>query len=155
MTLAGPFISFPTCCSHNHLICQFFLFNCLYLVFGRMNLRTNGIIITQGSEAPLQLDHLHNLLTFIYHPHLFFLNLMCASLSQVSCSNSTAVTSSTGCNTLLSHVGSISRAKSLPSNSLCSESSTSSLSPLTSHCSKAPGFERDDQVHLVLSLGLL
>ncbi|XP_075894921.1 putative E3 ubiquitin-protein ligase UNKL isoform X2 [Nelusetta ayraudi] len=66
-------------------------------------------------------------------------------VGSVSCSNSAEVTSSSGCNTLLSPVGSISRPKSLPSSSLCSESSTSSLSPLTSHYPKAPGFERDDQ----------
>lgn len=77
---------------------------------------------------------------------------MCTSLSQVSCSNSSTVTSSSGSDSLLSPVGSISRPKSLTNSSLCSESTTSSVSSLMSNYPKAPGFEREDQVHSLLSL---
>lgn len=96
-----------------------------------------------------------NWIVFIIHSDFFFSSFFSISFallcSQVSC-NSSTVTSSSGCDTLLSPVGSISRPKSLPSSSLCSESSTSSLSPLASHYPKAPGFEREDQVHSALSL---
>lgn len=78
---------------------------------------------------------------------------MCTCLSQVSCSNSSTVTSSSGSDTLLSPMGSISsRLKSLNNNNSCSESTTSSVSSLTSNYPKAPGFEREDQVHRLLSL---
>lgn len=79
-----------------------------------------------------------------------FIKIMCASLSQVSCSNSSTVTPSSGSDSLLSPVGSISRPKSLTNTSLCSESTTSSVSSLTSNYPKAPGFEREDQVHRLL-----
>uniref|UniRef100_A0A7N8YJA2 Unk like zinc finger n=1 Tax=Mastacembelus armatus TaxID=205130 RepID=A0A7N8YJA2_9TELE len=69
-----------------------------------------------------------------------------SSNGQVSCSNSSTVTSSSGSDSLLSPVGSISRPKSLTNSSLCSESTTSSVSSLTSNYPKAPGFEREDQV---------
>lgn len=88
---------------------------------------------------------------FIYfHHHL--VKIMCTSRSQVSCSNSSTVTSSSGSDSLLSPVGSISRPKSLTNSSLCSESTTSSVSSLASNYPKAPGFEREDQVHRLLSL---
>uniref|UniRef100_A0A8C4IPK7 Unk like zinc finger n=1 Tax=Dicentrarchus labrax TaxID=13489 RepID=A0A8C4IPK7_DICLA len=74
------------------------------------------------------------------------------STTNVSCSNSSTVTSSSGSDSLLSPVGSISRPKSLTNSSLCSESTTSSVSSLTSNYPKAPGFEREDQVHRLLSL---
>lgn len=83
-----------------------------------------------------------------------FIKTMCASLSQVSCSNSSTVTPSSGSDSLLSPVGSISRPKSLTNSSLCSESATSSVSSLTSNYPKAPGFEREDQVHRLLSSAL-
>lgn len=76
---------------------------------------------------------------------------MWVSLSQVSCSNSGTVTPSSGSYSLLSPVGSINRRKSLTHNSLCSESTTSSISPLTSKYPRALGFEREDQVHILLS----
>uniref|UniRef100_A0A7N6FKP7 C3H1-type domain-containing protein n=1 Tax=Anabas testudineus TaxID=64144 RepID=A0A7N6FKP7_ANATE len=75
-----------------------------------------------------------------------------SSNGQVSCSNSSTVTPSSGSDSLLSPVGSISRPKSLTNSSLCSESTTSSVSSLTSNYPKAPGFEREDQVHRLLSL---
>lgn len=82
-----------------------------------------------------------------------FYKTMCTCLSQVSCSNSSTVTSSSGSDTLLSPMGSISsRLKSLNNNNSCSESTTSSVSSLTSNYPKAPGFEREDQVHRLLSL---
>ncbi|KAM7371851.1 hypothetical protein PAMP_009060 [Pampus punctatissimus] len=68
-----------------------------------------------------------------------------SSNGQVSCSNSSTVTPSSGSDSLLSPVGSISRPKSLTNSSLCSESTTSSVSSLTSNYPKAPGFEREDQ----------
>ncbi|CAL9693094.1 unnamed protein product [Knipowitschia caucasica] len=67
-------------------------------------------------------------------------------VGSVSCSNSSTLTTSSESDSLLSPVGSISRPKSLTNNSLCSESTTSSVSPLTSHYPKAPGFEREDQI---------
>lgn len=79
------------------------------------------------------------------------IKIMCTSLSQVSCSNSSTVTPSSGSDSLLSPVGSISRPKSLTNSSLCSESATSSVSSLTSNYPKAPGFEREDQVPSLLS----
>lgn len=91
------------------------------------------------------------LILFICFDH-HFVKIMYTSLSQVSCSNSSSVTPSSGNDSLLSPVGSISRPKSLPNSSLCSESTTSSVSTLTSNYPKAPGFEREDQVHRVLSL---
>lgn len=72
---------------------------------------------------------------------------MCTCLSQVSCSNNTTVTTSSGSESLLSPVGSISRPVSLTSSSLCSESSSSSVPSLMSNYPKAPGFEREDQVY--------
>ncbi|KAM3863718.1 putative E3 ubiquitin-protein ligase UNKL isoform 3-T3 [Diretmus argenteus] len=65
-------------------------------------------------------------------------------VGSVSCSNSPTVTPS---NSLLSPVGSVSssRPRALTNGSLCSESTTSSVSSLTSHYPKAPGFEREDQ----------
>lgn len=71
---------------------------------------------------------------------------MCACLSQVSCSSNSTVTPSSGSDSLLSPVGSISRPIPLTNTSLCSESTTSSVSPLTSNYPKAPGFEREDQI---------
>uniref|UniRef100_A0A8D3CED6 Unk like zinc finger n=1 Tax=Scophthalmus maximus TaxID=52904 RepID=A0A8D3CED6_SCOMX len=69
-----------------------------------------------------------------------------SSNGQVSCSNSGTVTPSSGSYSLLSPVGSINRRKSLTHNSLCSESTTSSISPLTSKYPRALGFEREDQI---------
>uniref|UniRef100_A0A8C6T703 Unk like zinc finger n=1 Tax=Neogobius melanostomus TaxID=47308 RepID=A0A8C6T703_9GOBI len=74
-------------------------------------------------------------------------NSSTSSNGQVSCSNSSTITTSSESGCLLSPVGSISRPKSLTNNSLCSESTTSSVSSLTSNYPKAPGFEREDQVH--------
>ena len=71
-------------------------------------------------------------------------------LSQVSCSNSSTVKPGSGSDSLISPVGSFSRSKSLTNSSLCSESTTSSFSSLTSHYPRAPGFEREDQVHRLL-----
>ncbi|KAF1379702.1 hypothetical protein PFLUV_G00178750 [Perca fluviatilis] len=67
-------------------------------------------------------------------------------VGSVSCSNSSTVTPSSGNDSLLSPVGSISRSKPLTNSSLCSESTTSSVSSLTSNYPKAPGFEREDQI---------
>uniref|UniRef100_A0A8C7ZB07 Unk like zinc finger n=1 Tax=Oryzias sinensis TaxID=183150 RepID=A0A8C7ZB07_9TELE len=67
-------------------------------------------------------------------------------LGSVSCSNNTTVTTSSGSESLLSPVGSISRPLSLTSSSLCSESSSSSVPSLMSNYPKAPGFEREDQI---------
>ncbi|XP_061566915.1 RING finger protein unkempt homolog isoform X1 [Cololabis saira] len=67
-------------------------------------------------------------------------------IGSVSCSNNSTVTPSSGSESLLSPVSSISRALSLTNSSLCSESSTSSVSSLTSNYAKAPGFEREDQI---------
>uniref|UniRef100_A0A8C9WT40 Unk like zinc finger n=1 Tax=Sander lucioperca TaxID=283035 RepID=A0A8C9WT40_SANLU len=72
-------------------------------------------------------------------------------VGNVSCSNSSTVTPSSGNDSLLSPVGSISRSKPLTNSSLCSESTTSSVSSLTSNYPKAPGFEREDQVYRLLS----
>lgn len=65
------------------------------------------------------------------------------SLSQVSCCNVSPVTPSSGSDSLVSPLGSSCRPKSLPNSSLCLESSAS----VSSHYPKAPGFEREDQVH--------
>lgn len=78
--------------------------------------------------------------------------ILCTSLPQVSCSNSPTVTPSSGSNSLFSPIGSVGRPKSLTNGSLCSESTTSSVSSLTSNYPKAPGFEREDQVHRLLSI---
>uniref|UniRef100_A0A8C7SQ72 Unk like zinc finger n=1 Tax=Oncorhynchus mykiss TaxID=8022 RepID=A0A8C7SQ72_ONCMY len=72
---------------------------------------------------------------------------MCTSLPQVSYSNSPTVTPSSGSNSSLSPIGPIGRSKCLTNGSLCSESTTSSVSSLTSNYPKAPGFEREDQGH--------
>ncbi|XP_036391058.1 putative E3 ubiquitin-protein ligase UNKL isoform X1 [Megalops cyprinoides] len=64
---------------------------------------------------------------------------------NVSCSNSPTVTSSSGSNSSLSPIGPIGRPKSFTNGSLCSESTTSSVSSPTSNYPKAPGFEREDQ----------
>lgn len=95
--------------------------------------------------------------TFIYlftFAHRHFIEIVCTSLSQVSCSNNSTVTASSGSESLLSPVGSVSRPLSLTNSSLCSESTTSSVSSLTSNYAKAPGFEREDQVHRLHSLDL-
>ncbi|MEQ2209284.1 hypothetical protein XENOCAPTIV_027965, partial [Xenoophorus captivus] len=68
---------------------------------------------------------------------------------EVSCSSNSTVTPSSGSDSLLSPVGSISRPIPLTNTSLCSESATSRVSPLTSNYPKAPGFEREDQVHRI------
>lgn len=65
------------------------------------------------------------------------------SLSQVSCCNVSPVTPSSGSDSLVSPLGSSGRPKSLPNSSLCLESSAS----VSAHYPKAPGFEREDQVH--------
>ncbi|XP_036408546.1 putative E3 ubiquitin-protein ligase UNKL isoform X2 [Megalops cyprinoides] len=65
--------------------------------------------------------------------------------ASVSCSNSPTVTSSSGSNSSLSPIGPIGRPKSFTNGSLCSESTTSSVSSPTSNYPKAPGFEREDQ----------
>ncbi|XP_064178412.1 putative E3 ubiquitin-protein ligase UNKL isoform X2 [Anguilla rostrata] len=64
---------------------------------------------------------------------------------NVSCCNSLTVTSSSGSNSSVSPVGPIGRPKSITNGSLCSESTTSSVSSPTSNYPKAPGFEREDQ----------
>uniref|UniRef100_A0A8C8HU87 Unk like zinc finger n=1 Tax=Oncorhynchus tshawytscha TaxID=74940 RepID=A0A8C8HU87_ONCTS len=74
-------------------------------------------------------------------------SIMCTSLPQVSYSNSPTVTPSSGSNSSLSPIGPIGRSKCLTNGSLCSESTTSSVSSLTSNYPKAPGFEREDQTH--------
>uniref|UniRef100_A0A668ANE6 Unk like zinc finger n=1 Tax=Myripristis murdjan TaxID=586833 RepID=A0A668ANE6_9TELE len=83
-------------------------------------------------------------ITILGHRHL--IKIMCTSLPQVSCSSSPTVTPSSGSNSLLSPVGSISRPTSLTNGSLCSESTTSSVSSLTTNYPKAPGYEREDQI---------
>ncbi|XP_066529920.1 putative E3 ubiquitin-protein ligase UNKL isoform X2 [Hoplias malabaricus] len=65
--------------------------------------------------------------------------------ANVSCSNSPTVTPSSGSTSSLSPIGPIGRPKSLTNGSLCSESTTSSVSSPTSNYPKAPGFEREDQ----------
>ncbi|XP_055045705.2 putative E3 ubiquitin-protein ligase UNKL isoform X1 [Misgurnus anguillicaudatus] len=64
---------------------------------------------------------------------------------NVSCSNSPTVTPSSGSNSSLSPIGPIGRPKCFTNGSLCSESTTSSVSSPTSNYPKAPGFEREDQ----------
>ncbi|XP_046894203.1 putative E3 ubiquitin-protein ligase UNKL isoform X1 [Hypomesus transpacificus] len=66
-------------------------------------------------------------------------------VGNVSCSNSPTVTPSSGSNCSLSPIGPTGRPKSLINGSLCSESTTSSVSSLRSNYPKAPGFEREDQ----------
>ncbi|TRY86262.1 hypothetical protein DNTS_015835 [Danionella cerebrum] len=66
---------------------------------------------------------------------------------NVSCSNSPTVTPSSGSNSSLSPIGPIGRPKCFTNGSLCSESTTSSVSSPTSNYPKAPGFEREDQAH--------
>ncbi|KAJ8364142.1 hypothetical protein SKAU_G00129730 [Synaphobranchus kaupii] len=66
-------------------------------------------------------------------------------LGNVSCCNSLTVTSSSGSNSSMSPIGPIGRPKSITNGSLCSESTTSSVSSPTSNYPKAPGFEREDQ----------
>lgn len=68
---------------------------------------------------------------------------MFISLSQVSCCNVSPVTPNSGSDSLVSPLGSSGRPKLLPNSSLCLESSAS----VSSHYPKAPGFEREDQVH--------
>ncbi|KAI1896213.1 hypothetical protein AGOR_G00092490 [Albula goreensis] len=65
--------------------------------------------------------------------------------ANVSCSHSPTVTSSSGSNSSVSPIGPIGRPKSFTNGSLCSESTTSSVSSPTSNYPKAPGFEREDQ----------
>ncbi|XP_036422706.1 putative E3 ubiquitin-protein ligase UNKL isoform X2 [Colossoma macropomum] len=65
--------------------------------------------------------------------------------ANVSCSNSPTVTPSSGSTSSLSPIGPIGRPKSFTNGSLCSESTTSSVSSPTSNYPKAPGFEREDQ----------
>uniref|UniRef100_A0A672MN54 Unk like zinc finger n=1 Tax=Sinocyclocheilus grahami TaxID=75366 RepID=A0A672MN54_SINGR len=65
---------------------------------------------------------------------------------NVSCSNSPTVTPGSGSS--LSPIGPISRPKCFTNGSFCSESTTSSVSSPTSNYPKAPGFEREDQVHM-------
>ncbi|KAL0992854.1 hypothetical protein UPYG_G00099810 [Umbra pygmaea] len=67
-------------------------------------------------------------------------------LGSVSCSNSPTVTTSSGSNSSLSPIGPVDSPKCLTNGSLCSESTTSSVSSLTSNYPKAPGFEREDQI---------
>ncbi|XP_045066715.1 putative E3 ubiquitin-protein ligase UNKL isoform X4 [Coregonus clupeaformis] len=67
-------------------------------------------------------------------------------VGNVSYSNSPTVTPSSGSNSSLSSIGPIGRSKCLTNGSLCSESTTSSVSSLTSNYPKAPGFEREDQI---------
>ncbi|XP_056870206.1 putative E3 ubiquitin-protein ligase UNKL isoform X1 [Takifugu flavidus] len=66
-----------------------------------------------------------------------------SSNGQVSCCNVSPVTPSSGSDSLVSPLGSSGRPKSIPNSSLCLESSAS----VSSHYPKAPGFEREDQVH--------
>lgn len=75
---------------------------------------------------------------------------ICAFLLQVSFSNSPTVTPSSGSNSSLSPIGPIGRPKCFTNGSLCSESTTSSVSSPTSNYPKAPGFEREDQVHMTV-----
>ncbi|XP_030645673.1 putative E3 ubiquitin-protein ligase UNKL isoform X2 [Chanos chanos] len=63
---------------------------------------------------------------------------------NVSCSSSPTVTPSSGSSSL-SPIGPIGRPKCFTNGSLCSESTTSSVSSPTSNYPKAPGFEREDQ----------
>lgn len=100
----------------------------------------------------MHLSFYHNNDLFLVFGHsifffYYYFELLCPSLSQVSCSSNSTITPSSGSNSLLSPVGSISRPISLTNSSLCSESTTSSVSSLTSNYPKAPGFEREDQVH--------
>ncbi|XP_045576478.1 putative E3 ubiquitin-protein ligase UNKL isoform X5 [Salmo salar] len=67
-------------------------------------------------------------------------------VGNVSYSNSPTVTPCSGSNSSLSPIGPIGRSKCLTNGSLCSESTTSSVSSLTSNYPKAPGFEREDQI---------
>uniref|UniRef100_A0A671SG41 Putative E3 ubiquitin-protein ligase UNKL n=1 Tax=Sinocyclocheilus anshuiensis TaxID=1608454 RepID=A0A671SG41_9TELE len=67
---------------------------------------------------------------------------------SVSCTNSPTVTPGSGSNSSLSPIGPISRPKCFTNGSFCSESTTSSVSSPTSNYPKAPGFEREDQVHM-------
>lgn len=78
------------------------------------------------------------------------LKTICAFLLQVSCSNSPTVTPCSGSNSSLSPIGPIGRPKCFTNGSLCSESTTSSVSSPTSNYPKAPGFEREDQVHMTV-----
>uniref|UniRef100_A0A8C6LQL4 Unk like zinc finger n=1 Tax=Nothobranchius furzeri TaxID=105023 RepID=A0A8C6LQL4_NOTFU len=90
--------------------------------------------------------HVESKVSSFYLFMFVYVAIMCISLSQVSCSNNSAVTPSSGSDCLLSPVGSISRPMSLINSSLCSESTTSSVSSLMSNYPKAPGFEREDQI---------
>lgn len=92
------------------------------------------------------LSHKAVLISLVIFDHPF-VEVMCTFLSQVSCSSNSTVTPSSGSDSLLSPVGSISRPITLTNSSLCSESTTSTVSSLTSNYPKAPGFEREDQVH--------
>lgn len=85
--------------------------------------------------------------TYLAGSKTTFFKLLCAFLLQVSCSNSPTVTPSSGSHSSLSPIGPIGRPKCFTNGSLCSESSTSSVSSPTSNYPKAPGFEREDQVH--------
>lgn len=75
---------------------------------------------------------------------------VCAFLLQVFCSNSTTVTPSSGNYSSLSPIGPVGRPKCFTNGSLCSESTTPSVSSPTSNYPKAPGFEREDQVHMTV-----
>ncbi len=86
----------------------------------------------------------------IWLQNQIFFKLICAFLLQVSCTNSPTVTPGSGSNSSLSPIGPISRPKCFTNGSFCSESTTSSVSSPTSNYPKAPGFEREDQVHMVV-----
>lgn len=77
-----------------------------------------------------------------HHPVFTFMSSS-LSLSQVSCCNVAPVTPSSGSDSLVPPLGSSGRPKSLPNSSLCLESGAS----VSSHYPKAPGYEREDQVH--------
>lgn len=133
----------------------FVLFNSLICPVFRFTLH-NVVVVLKNTWYSIQWwmfmlyrHHLHSQFRIYY---LYFFIVMFTSLSQVSCSNSSTVTPSSEGESLLSPVGSISRPKSLNSSSLCSESTMSSISTLTSNYPKAPGFEREDQVHRLLSV---
>lgn len=131
--------------SYSSLLHRFKLIEAIYLLHLLLLCQS---MIDHWLHSPFRVIVLF--LFWIYFDH-YFVKIMFTSLSQVSCSNSSTVTPSSGSDSLLSPVGSISRPKSLTNSSLCSESTTSSVSSLTSNYPKAPGFEREDQVHRLLS----
>lgn len=106
----------------------------------------NPLTSTSTSTQSTTKNHLFGWL----QTHIFFFKLICAFLLQVSCSNSPTVTPSSGSNSSLSPIGPIGRPKCFTNGSLCSESTTSSVSSPTSNYPKAPGFEREDQVHMIV-----